>query len=49
MRGKQLQHRALFHRDLAAEPVDRLNAVRAFVNHVQGIVAIELLDPDSRV
>jgi hypothetical protein len=40
---------AAVHHHLAAQQVQRLDAVRAFVDHVQAVVAPVLLDPKSRV
>ena len=43
-RGQQLQARAAVHHHLAAQQVQRLDAVRALVDHVQAVVAPVLLD-----
>jgi len=42
--AQQPQRRAVLHDDLAAEQVQALDAVRALVDRVQPVVAVELLD-----
>ena len=45
----QLQRRAAVHHDLAAQQVERLDAVRALVDHVQAVVAPVLLHRDLEI
>jgi hypothetical protein len=42
--SQQLQRRAVLHHRLAPEQVQRLDAVGAFVDRVDAVVAIALLD-----